>query len=65
MIKSKSFSFRLLGARMSFITQIPSIAALNVTSNDLMQGKKELVIIHNDQRYMLRITRNGKLILTK
>jgi len=50
---------------MSFITQIPSIAALNVTSNDLMQGKKELVIIHNDQRYMLRITRNGKLILTK
>ncbi len=36
-----------------------------VSTETLMQGKKELIIIHGDQRYMLRITRNGKLILTK
>jgi len=46
---------------------IPAASAVpqNVTTHELMQGKKELVITHNDQRYMLRITRNGKLILTK
>jgi len=36
-----------------------------VTIEALMQGKSELTIIHSGQRYLLRITRNGKLILTK
>jgi len=46
---------------------IPAASAVqqNITTHELMQGKKELIITHNDQRYMLRITRNGKLILTK
>jgi len=50
---------------MSVITPPSSVVTQNVTTHELMQGKKELVITHNDQRYMLRITRNGKLILTK
>ncbi|WP_083789437.1 hemin uptake protein HemP [Marinomonas sp. MED121] len=36
-----------------------------VSTEKLMQGKNELTIIHNEQHYTLRITRNGKLILTK
>lgn len=31
----------------------------------LMQGSQEAVIIHNGEHYRLRITSNGKLILTK
>jgi hemin uptake protein HemP len=42
----------------------PSIEQ-TITIEELMQGKSELTIIHSGQRYMLRITRNGKLILTK
>jgi hemin uptake protein HemP len=36
-----------------------------VRSSDLFQGGKELVIRHAGEEYRLRITRNGKLILTK
>ncbi|MEH6447005.1 MAG: hemin uptake protein HemP [Oceanospirillaceae bacterium] len=36
-----------------------------ISTEKLMQGKKELIIFHSEQRYILRITRNGKLILTK
>lgn len=31
----------------------------------LLGNKKELIIEHNDEDYRLRITGNGKLILTK
>lgn len=31
----------------------------------LFQGKQEVPIAHNGETYRLRITRNGKLILTK
>ncbi len=36
-----------------------------IHSEDLFQGKQELLIQHGDQLYRLRQTRNGKLILTK
>jgi hemin uptake protein HemP len=36
-----------------------------ITSEALFQGRTELVIRHNDQRYLLRITANRKLILTR
>ena len=35
-----------------------------VTSNDLLGSKGELLIAHNGREYRLRLTRNGKLILT-
>jgi hemin uptake protein HemP len=53
---------------------VPSAAAnssaladrkLRVKSTSLFQGGREVVIIHQEQEYSLRITRNGKLILTK
>lgn len=34
-------------------------------SQDLFQGQQEICIEHADQVYRLRITRQGKLILTK
>lgn len=36
-----------------------------VMSADLFQGGKEIVIRHGSEEYRLRITRAGKLILTK
>jgi hemin uptake protein HemP len=37
--------------------QVPSAA--------LFQGRREIIIVHHGQEYRLRITRAGKLILTK
>ncbi len=36
-----------------------------IRSEDLLGGEKEVVIVHEDQLYRLRRTRNGKLILQK
>jgi len=35
-----------------------------IQSVDLFQGEREIVIVHQEKEYNLRITRNGKLILT-
>jgi hemin uptake protein HemP len=35
-----------------------------ITSEALLGMLRELVIIHNGREYRLRLTRNGKLILT-
>ena len=36
-----------------------------ISSQRLLEGERELVIQHRDSEYHLRLTRNGKLILTK
>ena len=36
-----------------------------IESNHLFQGTTEIVIVHQKEEYNLRITSNGKLILTK
>ncbi len=36
-----------------------------IESSHLFQGEREIVIVHQAKEYSLRITRNGKLILTK
>jgi hemin uptake protein HemP len=36
-----------------------------IQSSHLFQGEREIVIVHQMKEYSLRITRNGKLILTK
>ena len=36
-----------------------------IESAHLFQGEREIVIVHQTKEYNLRITRNGKLILTK
>lgn len=50
---------------MSIVTTTNIVTANSINIVDLMQGKKEVILIHSKQRYVLRITRNGKLILTK
>ncbi len=49
---------------------VPNGAALmekkpRIESDSLFQGKSEVIIVHQNEEYNLRITRNGKLILTK
>jgi hemin uptake protein HemP len=49
---------------------VPNVAALvekklRIESNSLFQGKSEVIILHQNEEYNLRITKNGKLILTK
>lgn len=39
-------------------------APLKVASEALLGRRRELVITHNGREYRLRITQNGKLILT-
>ncbi len=39
-------------------------ATRRITSNDLFSGAREIVIEHDGRLYQLRITQNGKLILT-
>lgn len=38
--------------------------ARRIRSDDLFSGARELVIEHDGRLYQLRITQNGKLILT-
>ncbi|MCG8029330.1 MAG: hemin uptake protein HemP [Candidatus Thiodiazotropha taylori] len=40
-------------------------AIRRLSSESLMSGQNRLVILHNGDEYTLRITRQGKLILTK
>lgn len=37
----------------------------HTTTAALLEGARELIIHHNDSEYRLRLTSNGKLILTK
>lgn len=36
-----------------------------IPTDFLFRGRQEILIAHNGEHYRLRITRNGKLILTK
>ena len=59
--------------RMNLASQAPAGPAtlraaarkLRIESQRLFQGNSEIVIVHHDEEYNLRITKNGKLILTK
>jgi hemin uptake protein HemP len=59
--------------QMNLASQAPAGATTSPTvgrkprieSQRLFQGNSEIVIVHHDEEYSLRITRNGKLILTK
>ena len=42
----------------------PAAPAPKVPSQALLGSRKELVITHNGREYRLRVTQNGKLILT-
>ena len=36
-----------------------------ISVSDLLQGGREAVLVHDGTEYRLRLTNNGKLILTK
>lgn len=42
-----------------------SLTNNQVDSKRLFEFSNELAIMHNQERYTLRLTKNGKLILTK
>jgi hemin uptake protein HemP len=46
------------------VTGFPAAAPRTVLSTDLLGAGGELVILHNGREYRLRLTQNGKLILT-
>lgn len=54
--------------RLEPATQRPASAATDnvkrVTSEALLGARKELLIVHAGREYRLRLTQNGKLILT-
>jgi hemin uptake protein HemP len=43
----------------------PELPPVVVNSEDLMRGRQEILIRHRNDVYRLRITRNGRLILSK
>jgi hemin uptake protein HemP len=43
----------------------PQQAPMRVPAAELFRGRRELIILHNADEYRLRVTSNGKLILTK
>jgi len=46
-------------------TSISATKKPRIESDHLFRGNSEIVIVHQNEEYNLRITRNGKLILTK
>ena len=46
------------------ILTAPVSAPKRVASESLLGEAKELLIVHNGREYRLRLTQNGKLILT-
>lgn len=36
-----------------------------ISTSELMSGQREIIIVHEDREYRLRITQLGKLILTR
>jgi hemin uptake protein HemP len=43
----------------------PGTQRKRIRTTDLMQGGREVVLLHEGEEYILRITKTGKLILTK
>jgi hemin uptake protein HemP len=50
------------GAHTAGLPGLPETA--KVKSEELLRGRGELVIVHQGREYRLRVTQNGKLILT-
>ena len=62
----KEIIFNCAGERSSATDiSVPAGKKPRIESDRLFQGGSEIVIVHQNEEYSLRITRNGKLILTK
>jgi hemin uptake protein HemP len=47
------------------IPHLPGRQRTRINIVDLMQGAREVILVHEGEEYRLRITKAGKLILTK
>lgn len=45
--------------------KLPEMSTRTITSAELFGNLREIIIFHAGEEYRLRITSNGKLILTK
>ena len=45
--------------------RLPISGTVRITTSQLFQGQRYVVIMHSGQEYRLQITKSGKLILTK
>lgn len=50
---------------LASVETAPAASIRRISSQRLLAGERELVIQHLGSEYHLRLTRNGKLILTK
>jgi hemin uptake protein HemP len=50
---------------LASVDATPATPVRRISSQRLLAGERELVIQHLGSEYHLRLTRNGKLILTK
>ncbi len=65
-MNSKNVDNRLTYFTNVGIVQIDHDATLeHIDSKTLMEGKEEVIIVHHGEDYRLRMTSQGKLILTK
>lgn len=57
------------GSQLASTNSAPAPASVpqprKIQSEELLQGRVELLIAHGEETYRLRLTRNGKLILQK
>ena len=44
---------------------VPAVTMRRLKVSELLAGEREVILEHDGQDYRLRITANGKLILTK
>jgi hemin uptake protein HemP len=44
---------------------VSSSPVRRIAIGDLLEGRREVVLLHDGTEYRLRLTSNGKLILTK
>jgi hemin uptake protein HemP len=54
-----------LSRREESVPPILQTVRKRISTTDLMQGAREIVVLHRGEEYLLRITKAGKLILTK
>lgn len=52
-------------AKPSASASMASRPLARVDSSQLLDGRRELIIVHRGEEYRLRVTRQEKLILTK
>lgn len=45
--------------------KVGSTGVLRINVEALLQGARDMILVHGTQDYRLRVTSNGKLILTK